>query len=104
MKRVGVRYHDAAAEVVEDRGLELEVLSSDDGVGQGQLQEERLKHGELFPRSQTETLRRQTEGLGLPGRDGVGDGQRHVCAPRVSDGKNMLKISFISVLRHFFTL
>lgn len=66
-------YHDAAGEVVEDGCLQVKVLPPDDGVGQGQLQEERLEDCDLLTGCQTETLVWEAESLCLPGGDGVRD-------------------------------
>lgn len=63
----------------EDSRLQNKLLPSDDGVRQTELKEEGLEDGELFTRSQAKTLRGQTESLGLPGRDGVRDGQGQIC-------------------------
>lgn len=60
------------------------MLPSDDGVGQGELEEEGLEDGDLFTRSQAKTLRGQTESLRLPGGDGVRDSEGHVRLSRLS--------------------
>lgn len=73
-------YHDAAVQVVEDCCLKVKLLPSNDGVGEGEIHEERLEHSDFLLRSQTETLGGQTENLRLPGGDGVWNG----------DGKNGL--------------
>ena len=41
-----ILYHDALGEVVEDGGPEDEHLATDDGVGQGEAEEERLEGSE----------------------------------------------------------
>lgn len=49
-------YHDAAGQVVEDGRLQLKLLPPDDGVGQGELQEEGLKNLDFLAGGQTKTL------------------------------------------------
>ena len=71
-------YHYTAALVVEDGRLQLQVLPSDDGVGEAELQEEGLEDDQLFGRGQAKTLLWQAEGLSLPGGDGVRDGDGHL--------------------------
>jgi len=82
---VNMGYHDAAAQVVEDGRLQFEVLPPDDGVGQGELQEEGLEDGDLLTGGQAETMGGQTESLRLPGGDGVWDGEGHVLHSGVSE-------------------
>lgn len=72
------QYHDALGQVVEHGGLQLKVLAPDNGVGQGELQEEGLEHVELHARSQTKAIRGQAESLRLPGGDGVWDSEGDV--------------------------
>lgn len=79
-----VDYHDAAGLVVVDGCLQFEVLPPDDGVGHGELEEERLEDGDLLTRSQAKTLRGQTESLRLPGGDGVWDSEGHIRCSRLS--------------------
>lgn len=79
-----IHYHDTTGQVVEDGCLQFKVLPTDDGVGQGELQEEWLEDLDFFTRSQTKTLRGQTESLCLPGSDGVWDSERHVLFSRLS--------------------
>ena len=79
-----MNYHDAAGQVVEDGCLQFKVLPPDDGVGQAELEEEGLEDGELFTRSQTKTLRGQTESLRLPGGDGVWDSEGNILCSRLS--------------------
>lgn len=82
---MNIGYHDAAGQVVEDGRLQFKVFPPDDGVGQTELQEEGLEDGDLFTGGQAESLRGQTEGLRLPGGDGVWDGEGHILRSRVSD-------------------
>ena len=49
-------YHYTAALVVEDGRLQLQVLPSDDGVGEAEIQEEGLEDDQLFGRGQAKTL------------------------------------------------
>lgn len=72
-------YHDALGQVVKHSGLQLKVLSTDDGVGQGEFQEEGLEDSELHWRSQAEAARSQAECLCLPGGDGVWNCEGHIC-------------------------
>ena len=66
-----ILYHDALGEVVEDSGPEDEHLATDDAVGQGEAEEERLEGSEGSVGGQTQTHRGRTEGPGSPLRDGV---------------------------------
>ena len=61
------------------------MLPADDGVWQAELEEEGLEDGDLFMRSQAETLRGQTEGLRLPSGDGVWGSEGHICCSRLSE-------------------
>lgn len=79
-----IDYHDAAGQVVVDGCLQFKVLPPDDGVGHGELEEERLEDGDLLTRSQAKTLRGQTESLRLPGGDGVWDSEGQIRCSRLS--------------------
>ncbi len=76
-------YHDALGQIVEDSGLQLKDLPTDDGVRQRELQEEGLENCELSRRSQTQTFGGQTEGLRLPRGDGVRNRDRNLSWSRV---------------------
>lgn len=58
------------------------MLPPNDGVGQAEFKEEGLEDGDLLARSQAKTFRGQTEGLRLPGGDGVWDGELHLLGAR----------------------
>lgn len=79
-----VSYHDVFWQVVKNRCFELKGLSTDDGVWQGELQEEGLENCELNWWGQTKALGGQAESLSLPGGDGVRDSERDLCFSRLS--------------------
>ena len=74
-----LQYHNALGEIVEDSGLQLKLLSPDDGVGQRELQEEGLEDTKLSRRSHSQTSRGQTESVHLPSGDSVRNGDRNLC-------------------------
>lgn len=86
-----IDYHDAAGQVVKDSRPQFKVLPPDDGVGHGEFKEERLEDFHFFTRSQTKTLRGQTESLRLPGGDGVWDSQGHAPFSIVSEAADTHK-------------
>ncbi len=77
--------HDALGQIVEDCGLQLKRFPTDDGVRQGEFQEEGLEDGQLNRRSQTETFGGQAERLSLPCGDGVRNRERNSCGSSVSE-------------------
>lgn len=77
--------HDAFGQIAEDRGLQLKRLSTDNGVRQGELQEEGLEDRQQSRRSQTKTFRGQAERLSLPCGDGVRNSERNSCRSSVSE-------------------
>ncbi len=77
--------HDALGQIVEDCGLQLKRFPTDDGVRQGEFQEEGLEDGQLNRRSQTETFGGQAERFGLPCGDGVRNRERNSCGSSVSE-------------------
>ena len=79
-----VSYHDALWQVVKNRCFELKGLSTDDGVWQGELQEEGLENCELNWWGQTKALGGQAESLSLPGGDGVRDSDGELWLSRIS--------------------
>lgn len=56
----------------------------DDGVRQGELQEEGLEDREVCTRSHAEPLGGQAEGVRLPGGDSVGDLEHRFYRSRLS--------------------
>lgn len=72
-------YHDALGQVVEHSGLQLKVLSTDDGIRQGEFREEGLENCKFHRRSQTEAAKGQAECICLPGGDGVWNLKGHIC-------------------------
>ncbi len=85
--------HDAFGQIVEDCGLQLKRLPTDDGVRQGEFQEEGLEDCQLNRRSQTETFGGQAERLRLPCGDGVRNSEGNACGSSVSEERTTESIS-----------
>lgn len=76
-------HHDALRQVVEDSGFQLEVLPTDNGVGQGNLQKKGLEHCEVKWGGQAQPGLGEAECIRLPGGDSIWDDTGQSCQPRV---------------------
>ncbi len=85
--------HDALGQIVEDGGLQLKRLPTDDGVRQGELQEEGLEDCQLNRRSQTETFGGQAERLRFPCGDGVRNLEGNSCGSSVAEERTKESIN-----------
>ena len=83
--------HDTLGQIAEDSGLQIKRLPTDDGVWQGELQEEGLEDRQQSRRSQTETFGGQAECLSLPCGDGVRNSEGNLCGSSGSKGQQMKK-------------
>lgn len=97
-------HHYALGEVIEDGSFQREHLPSDDGVGQGEADEERLEGGEPGVGRHTKTSRGDTEGAGCPFGDGIRDRLLKTRRPAVSghrarQGNSKSKQKFLYISR-----